>query len=160
MKAIKRRYQFPDGSNYPIVEASSGMILLVTQEDVVHAERHSPENCALAQCAVRIGATKAFIAGTIAYVVMPYKGRDVAMKFSVPIPTQRAIKHFDETGECPAEGFVLSKLHKGDNAASKKAWNDGRSPEQRRWTKKRGEVGDRQLRTYRHLTGQVHTKAE
>ncbi len=161
MKKNKRRYQFPDGSNYPIVESSVGMILPVLERDVAAAEQHNPEACALAQCAIRIGAMKAFIAGTVAYVVMPYKGELVAMRFVIPQATQRAIKNFDETGVCPAEGFVLQKVNHTRKSENKKVYNDSRTLEQRRWTgrrgKKSGEQGDRDLRTYRHLTGQVHT---
>ena len=158
MKRSSRRYSFPDGSNYPIVESSVGMILPMTESDVVRGTTHNPYECALAQCAMRVGAEKAFIAGTVAYVVMTYKGEKVAMRFEVPPHTRRAIKHFDETDgrEFPPEGFVLNKLKPSKSSAVKKVYNASRPPEQRKWggTKK----GAREeLRTYRYLTGQVRT---
>lgn len=160
MRAIKRRYLFPDGSNYPIIESDrAGMVLLVKQDDVAQAERHDPMNCALARCAERIGAEKAFIAGTVAYVVLPYEGELVAMKYGVPPKTRRAIHAFDETGEMPAEGFVLGALGKSNSAASKKVRNANRPASQKQW---RGQTGGNRedLRTYRHLTGHVRTKED
>ena len=160
MRKNRRRYLFPDGNDYPVVEStSSGMLLMVDKIDVYRATPKNPNECALAQCAVRMGAKQAFIAGSVAYVVMQRDGEDVAVKFSIPARTQRAIKRFDETGEMPTEGFELTKLHPAATARAKKAANAKRSVDKRKWTGKNGGAG-RDLRTYRYLTGHVHTSSD
>ncbi len=167
MKRIKRRYRFPDGSNYPILESTNtGTLVLVTDEDCQVATRKDPTACALAQAAIRMGYEKAFIAGTVAYLVTRVKGEDVAIKYTVPIRTQAAIKEFDETGISSAEGYQLRPLSRHATSAAKKRRNDKRTTEQvRAYTKtqkerskERARVGD--LRTFRHLSGHVRTSAE
>ncbi len=155
-----RRYVFPDGSNYPIAEATEeGMTLIVKKQDILRASRKNPQSCAIAQCAMRMGATKAFIAGTVAYVVMPLKGEQVAIKYSVPDQTRKDIKSFDENGTFPQGGFVLRRLEKHRTREGKRKQNEKRTPEQRKWTGKKGGIRS-PLRTYRHLTGHVRTIAE
>jgi hypothetical protein len=160
MKKNRRRYMFPDGTNYPIVESTKvGMTLMVQQRDVEHASRKNPEACAVAQCALRMGALKAYIAGTVAYVVMKFKGELVAIKYRVPYATQQAIKTFDKKGTFPEDGFVLGPLENSRTHKVKAEANAKRTPEQRRWGgKTRGVRAD--LRTYRHLSGHVRTTAD
>ena len=164
----QRRYQFADGSNYPIRESKESWLLLPTVEDREKGTARDPEHCALAQCAIRNGAKRAYIAGTVAYVVIVEKGEEVAIKFSVPVATRGAIKTYDESeGEVfPTEGFKLGPLYRHQTAEGKREWNATRTPEQRKWTGKKSKKqggdtdGGRDLRTYRYLTGQVHTTAD
>ena len=158
MKKNHRRYQFPDGSNYPIVEATeAGMILMAQECDVLKATPKSPTECALAQCAMRMGAEKAYIAGSVAYIVLPWKGGElVAVKQSVPARTQKAIKLFDETGYMPPEGFVLAPLAKSRTRKVKAIENGRRTVEQRKGGGRSRGIRD-EVRTYRHLTGHVRT---
>jgi len=156
MKRNHRRYRFPDGSNYAIVEASNGLTLPVQTADVKKGVTHDPEHCALAVCAERMGFERAFVAGTVAYVVMPFDGETVAVKYTIPTRTRRAIKLFDETGGMPAEGFMFAALQRNVKSAEKKKANAKRKGSELRWTGKTG--GDREaLRSWRYLTGQVHT---
>jgi AraC-like DNA-binding protein len=162
----KRRYQFPDGMNYPILEARKvGTMILVKDCDVDSAERRNPTACAIAKAAERMGYERAYIAGTVAYLVTTVQGEKVAIKYNVPRQTRAQIKHFDETGEMPEEGFVLRPLHNGQ---THQAWKErSRKPEakskqrarQRRYAKE-GKIGERDLRTFRHLSGQVRTISE
>ncbi len=157
MKKNRRRYVFPDGTNFPIMEATKeGMVLIVKPEDVAHAARKNPECCAVAQCAMRMGARKAYIAGTVAYVVMPFKGEDVAIKYRVPGATQQAIKAFDEKGVFPPGGFILRRLEKSRTREVKAKANAKRTKRQKRWGGPAKGVKPN-LRTYRHLSGHVHT---
>lgn len=163
MKRNHRRYRFPDGRYYPVVESTkSGIVLLATEQDVAHATPKNPTECVLAQCAIRMGAVEAFIAGTCAYIAMPFQGEVCAIKFRIPLPTQRAIKHFDETGEMPAEGFILAPCPNHMTSAAKKIANARRTDEQKkRWSKKPRPGDERrfEFRTWRHLTGHVYTEA-
>jgi hypothetical protein len=167
MKKNKRRYQFPDGSNYPIVESTdSGTLIVVQEQDCEYAIKRDPTACAIAQAAVRMGYERAFIAGTVAYLVTTVKGEQVAMKFSVPERTRKAIKEFDETGEMPPEGFVLNRLHPHQTRVNKQIANGKRTPEQRKWSNERRRQrklrgsNAYELRTFRYLSGQVHTLAD
>lgn len=162
----KRRYQFPDGTNYPILEARKvGTMILVKECDVEVAERKNPTACAIAKAAERMGYERAYIAGTVAYLVTTVQGEKVAIKYNVPRQTRVQIKNFDETGEMPEEGFVLRPLHNGQ---THQAWRERkRSPEgkereraRRQRYAKEGRVGKRDLRTFRHLSGQVKTIPE
>jgi hypothetical protein len=157
MKKLQRRYVFPDGERYPIVESDKqGMMLLATQEDVDKAERHDPYACVLAQCAIRSGAKRAFIAGTVAYLVMPHRGELCAFKFTVPPSTQKAIQEFDANGYMPAEGFILSPLSRHSTQDAKKVNNARRPSRSLKWKPKK----DKSVpppRTYRFLSGHVQT---
>ena len=153
MKKVTRKYVFPDGERYPIIESTrAGIMLLATDEDVEKAEPHNPYGCVLAQCAIRNGAHRAFIAGTIAYLVMPIDGELCAVKFQVPERTKAAIIRYDEKGEMPTEGFELTALKKGQTQAHRKILNAKRKPHQPRG------IQSHALRTYRHLSGHVQTR--
>lgn len=160
MKKNRRRYVFPDGTNYPIVEATKvGITLIVKPRDIERASRKNPETCAVAQCAIRMGARKAYIAGTVAYLVMKLKGELVAVKYRVPSVTQEAIKTFDKKGTFPEGGFTFSPLENSRTREVKAEANAKRTPEQRRWGGKTRGVRPA-LRTYRHLSGHVRTIAD
>lgn len=166
MTRPKRRYQFPDGENYPILEARKiGTMILVKDCDVEVAERKNPVACAIAKAAERMGYERAYIAGTVAYLVTTMNGEKVAVKYNVPKQTRAQIKRFDETGEMPPEGFVLRPLHNGQTHAAKRSRQ--RSPEGIERRRERQKLyksglrkGERDLRTFRHLSGQVKTLPE
>jgi len=157
MQKVHRKFVFPDGERYPIFESKrAGMVLLTTAADAALAERHDPYRCVLAQCAIRTGAEKAFIAGTVAYIVMPMDGELCAVKFQVPERTRAAINLFDEKGIMPPGGFELIALKNGQTQKGRKAINANRKPQQEPKRRNRSHA----LRTYRHLTGHVQTRED
>lgn len=159
MKKNDRMYEAPDGELYPIRESTkNGMILLTTAEDVAKADRHDPHTCVLAQCAIRSGAKEAFIAGTVAYIVMPFEGEMSAVKFQVPVRTRAAIISFDETGEMPSSGFELAPLRPSYTSSVKRVENARRKTRTKHKAPRPAAGIRHDLRTYRHLSGHVHTQ--
>ena len=154
---VRRRYRFPNGHEYPVLESREGIYIRVLATDLRKAKKKDPGGCAIAVAARRAcGSPDAFIAGTVAYIVMPIDGVKVAVRFSVPVSTREAIKKFDRTGKMPAEGFRLKPLEKSRRAVNKKKANDRRPAGQRRWKPSAARKARRDsLRTYRYMTGHV-----
>lgn len=97
--------------NYRVVEADTPVVVLVTEKDVEHAIPHDPRNCAIAESCRRLGAREAVVGASVAYIVRQTpEGEWVAVKYTVPKGTRRAIDRFDVSGVMPAKGFRLSPV--------------------------------------------------
>lgn len=96
---------------YPIVEADEPITIEVLPEHVASAIPHDPRNCAIAEACRANGALEAVIGASVAYVVTEMEpGQLVAMKYTVPNGTRRAIDRFDISGVMPKKGFKLSAV--------------------------------------------------
>src|SRR5215475_4851457 len=115
-------------AEWPVREKIRHEILLMPDNvDIKTAKKKDPQACALHNCACRIfSIPNCAIGGRWAYIPQrDSKGKYYIARMQAPIDTQKAIKHFDKTGEMPRFGFRFVPIAPSHTYKRKNTYNKG-----------------------------------
>ena len=101
------------------------IILFPSKQDIKTAKRRDPMGCALHNAACRMfDIPNAMIGDRFCYIPQrDEKGKPYIARVQATGSTQRAIRHFDKTGEMPEGGFRFIGIGKSRRLASKRKYN-------------------------------------
>lgn len=115
-------WKAPSGNWYPLMDADASVYATVTEADVQCGVQGNPCECVIAQAFRRaVGSPDVLIGMGAAYVVIKKGDTMIALRFSVPTATRRAIETFDETGVFPDGVLELRPQPPTNTLVSKRA---------------------------------------
>jgi hypothetical protein len=122
-QTVQQYLRVPD--TWPVKEnIKHELVIMPTQQDVTGAKKGEPMACALHNAACRMfEIPNCAIGGRSAYI--PQRGANGKMyiaRMQATKPTQRAIRHFDKTGELPIAGFHFIPIPKSDHLKEKRTY--------------------------------------